>query len=102
MTQIFIIAVVALITVSYAWYWWQILTRRIDPALATWVIFFVASSCSLSSYFHRMGGINMEAIRSNIANSIDVVALSGTIITVLFRGSAAKRHAEGSHLLPQP
>ena len=74
-------AVVLLVASASGRYCWKTLTHRIAPRLATWLIFFVASTLSLASYYaHARAQASFVA---NIGNHVDVIELVAIVVSVL-------------------
>lgn len=82
MKKVEVVATVIAIVFAIAgdgWYFLRILSGGVAPALATWLIFAVASSLSLASYLRHDGG---HPFITNVANRTDPV-LSWLVVVII-------------------
>jgi hypothetical protein len=85
-----VVTVVALTlaTVSDGWYGWHVVRGPIEPALATWLIFAVATTLSLVSYLKHNDGL--QPFVANAANRWDPIIVWAVVGCILFAPKSDK------------
>jgi hypothetical protein len=78
---------VALLQAGLAvWYCYQIYTCAIEPVLATWIVFFVATMLGLWTYLRSQKN-GADGLVTNAANATDVFVVSAILLAILLFGS---------------
>ena len=74
---------IILAVVADGWYCWHIVIGSISPALATWLIFAVATTVSLLSYL-KHNETKRKPFVANLANRLDPVVVWLVVAFILF------------------
>lgn len=72
----------ALVIVADSWYCWHVVRGPLTPALATWLIFAVATTLSLLSYLKHNDG--RHPFIANAANRVDPFIVWAVVVCMLF------------------
>lgn len=64
------------------WYCWQTYTGSIQPTLATWIIFSVATTLSLWTYWSS----EQHNLISNILNTVDTFSVNAILLVIVLFG----------------
>jgi hypothetical protein len=76
-----IILACTLAAIGDGWYCWHVIYGPIQPALATWLIFAVASTLSLLSYLKHNDG--RQPFIANVANRVDPILVWAVVLLIM-------------------
>ncbi len=83
--------VVVLVAIATSRYMYQIYRRDVNPALSTWVIFFVGGFLSFLTYIHSGKNLNFE---TGIFNTVDMIGDMLVVLAIILWVKKPKLHFE--------